>query len=240
MNDRFSRLELLLGKDALQTLKNSKVLVFGVGGVGGYVCEALARCGVGTVDIVDNDTVALSNINRQIIALGSTLGRFKVDVMQERMKDINPEMSVTAYNLFYTPDNTGDIDFSKYDYIIDAIDTVTAKINIIERAKALDIPVISAMGAGNKLDPTKLVVTDIYKTSMCPLARVMRKELRSRGIKSLKVVYSTEKAIVPKTAVTGENNKPIPGSTAFVPPVAGLIIAREVINDILNLRSNYE
>lgn len=233
MNDRFSRLELLIGEAALKTLKDSKVLVFGVGGVGGYVCEALARCGVGTVDIVDNDTVALSNINRQIIALSSTLGRFKVDVMKERMLDINPKMSVTAYKLFYTPDNTGDIAFAKYDYIIDAIDTVTAKINIIERAKSLDIPVISAMGAGNKLDPTRLVVTDIYKTSMCPLARVMRKELKSRGIKSLKVVYSTEKALTPKAAVTGENKKPIPGSTAFVPPVAGLIIAREVVNDIL-------
>ncbi len=221
----FERTELVLGADALEKLKNARVAVFGVGGVGGYVVEALARCGVGALDIFDKDTVAESNINRQIIALHSTVGLYKTDVMKARINDINPDCAVTAHRVFYTPDNAGGFDFSVYDHIVDAVDMVSAKIEIIVRAKAAGVPVISCMGTGNKLDPARLEVTDIYKTSVCPLARVMRAELKKRGVEGVKVVYSREE---PKK--TGQRT---PGSISFVPPVAGFIIAGEVIKDLI-------
>lgn len=230
--DRFSRTKMLFGEKEISSLENKRVLVFGVGGVGGYVCEALARSGVGTVDIVDNDTVSVSNINRQIIALSSTVGRYKVDVMRERMKDINPNISVSAYNLFYTPDMSCKFDFSGYDYIVDAIDTVSGKIGLVMQANNAGVPIISSMGAGNKKDPTLFKVEDIYKTSVCPLARVMRTELKKRGIKKLKVVYSEEK---PQRAIAPENTegKIPPASCAFVPSVVGLIVASEIIKDLI-------
>ena len=232
--EELSRTEMLFGKDSIQRLKGKRVIVFGVGGVGGYVCEALARSGVGTVDIVDNDTVSLSNINRQIIALHSTLGRFKVDVMEERMRDIAPNISVRKYNLFYLPDNTSDIDLSTYDYIVDAIDTVSGKLSLATEAQRLCIPIISSMGAGNKTDPTAFKVADIYKTSVCPLARAMRTELKKRGVKSLKVVYSEEKAIMPFIPDEMRSLAKIPpASCAFIPSVVGLIIASEVIKDLI-------
>jgi tRNA A37 threonylcarbamoyladenosine dehydratase len=221
----FERTELVLGADALEKLKNARVAVFGVGGVGGYVVEALARCGVGALDIFDKDTVAESNINRQIIALHSTVGLYKTDVMKARINDINPDCAVTAHRVFYTPDNAGGFDFSVYAHIVDAVDMVSAKIEIIVRAKAAGVPVISCMGTGNKLDPARLEVADIYKTSVCPLARVMRAELKKRGVEGVKVVYSREE---PKK--TGQRT---PGSVSFVPPVAGFIIAGEVIKDLI-------
>lgn len=221
----FERTELVLGADALEKLKNARVAVFGVGGVGGYVVEALARCGVGALDIFDKDTVAESNINRQIIALHNTVGLYKTDVMKARINDINPDCAVTAHRVFYTPDNAGGFDFSVYDHIVDAVDMVSAKIEIIVRAKATGVPVISCMGTGNKLDPARLEVADIYKTSVCPLARVMRAELKKRGVEGVKVVYSREE---PKK--TGQRT---PGSVSFVPPVAGFIIAGEVIKDLI-------
>ncbi len=221
----FERTELVLGADALEKLKNARVAVFGVGGVGGYVVEALARCGVGALDIFDKDTVAESNINRQIIALHSTVGLYKTDVMKARINDINPDCAVTAHRVFYTSDNAGGFDFSVYDHIVDAVDMVSAKIEIIVRAKAAGVPVISCMGTGNKLDPARLEVADIYKTSVCPLARVMRAELKKRGVEGVKVVYSREE---PKK--TGQRT---PGSVSFVPSVAGLIIAGEVIKDLI-------
>lgn len=230
MSEIFSRTELMFGKDAMKKLSESRVAVFGIGGVGGYVTEALARSGIGAIDLIDNDKVNESNINRQIIALHSTIGQYKVDVMKSRIADINPDCKVTAYRLFFMPDTANQLDFSQYDYIVDAIDTVTGKIEIIMQAKSLDVPVISSMGAGNKLDPTKFEVTDIYKTSTCPLARVMRREMKNRGVKSLKVVYSTEQAFRPQSADEG---KPIPASNAFVPSVAGLIIAGEVVKDLI-------
>ena len=230
-----SRTELLFGADKVAALKNKRVIVFGVGGVGGYVCEALCRSGVGHIDIVDNDTVSVSNINRQIIALSSTVGQNKVDVMEQRMKDINPEIEVTAFNMFYTPDTEGEIDLSGYDYIIDAIDTVSGKISLAVRAEALGIRIISSMGAGNKTDPTAFKVADIYKTAVCPLARAMRTELKKRNVKSLKVVYSEEKAITPDypDEMKGERKLP-PASCAFIPSVVGLIIASEVLKDLIN------
>lgn len=230
MSEIFSRTELMFGKDAIKKLSESRVAVFGIGGVGGYVAEALARSGIGAIDLVDNDVVSESNINRQIIALHSTLGQYKVDVMKSRIADINPDCKVMAYRLFFMPDTANQLDFSKYDYVVDAIDTVTGKIEIIMQAKSLDIPVISSMGAGNKLDPTKFEVADIYKTSVCPLARVMRREMKNRGVKSLKVVYSTEQSFRPHNA---DERKPIPASNAFVPSVAGLIIAGEVVKDLI-------
>lgn len=246
--DEFSRTRRLVGQDAMDKLKNAKVAIFGVGGVGGYVVEALARSGVGKLVLVDNDTVSLSNINRQIIALHSTIGRYKTEVMKERILDINPDACVEIHNCFFLPENADTFDFSAYDYVVDAVDTVTAKIEIIMRAKAAGVPVISAMGAGNKLDATKFVVTDIYKTEICPLAKVMRKELRTRGVESLKVLYSTEPAIKPCEDTVedmGEDAKgqaqeqqgarrSIPGSIAYVPSVAGLLLAGEVINDIFS------
>lgn len=237
MSEKFIRTEFLLGKAALEKLKNAKVAVFGVGGVGGYTVEALARSGVGNIDIIDNDTVSVSNINRQIIATYDTVGKLKVDVARERILSINPEACVRAYNTFYTPETASEFDFSDYDYVVDAIDTVTGKISLIMQCNQANVPIISSMGAGNKLDPTAFEVTDIYKTSVCPLARVMRTELKKRGIKKLKVVYSKEKPIKP--IFSGDEplspgKRQIPGSIAFVPSVAGLIIAGEVIKDLVS------
>ena len=229
-----SRTEFLYGKDKVSSLKNKRVIVFGVGGVGGYVCEALCRSGVGHIDIVDNDTVSVSNINRQIIALTSTVGQYKVDVMEKRMRDINPEIEVNTFNTFYTPDTEGEIELSCYDYIVDAIDTVSGKISLACRAEALGVKIISSMGAGNKTDPTAFKVTDIYKTSVCPLARAMRTELKKRGVKSLKVVYSEEKAISPLYPEDMEKTRKMPpASCAFIPSVVGLIVASEVLKDLI-------
>ncbi|MDE6585396.1 MAG: tRNA threonylcarbamoyladenosine dehydratase [Clostridia bacterium] len=236
MPDIFSRTELLLGKEAMEKLASSRVAVFGVGGVGGFTVEALARSGVGAIDIIDNDVVSLTNINRQIIATHKTVGKFKVDVAAERIAEINPDCKVTTYKIFYMPDTQGEIDFAKFDYIVDAIDTVTGKLTIIENAEKCGVPVISCMGAGNKLDPTAFEVADVYKTSVCPLAKVMRRELKKRGIKKLKVVYSKEEPIAPVGENTETGAKRIPGSTAFVPSVAGLIIAGEVIKDLINVK----
>ena len=237
--DQFLRTEMLLGAETMKKLQNAHVAVFGIGGVGGYVAEALARSGVGTFDLIDNDTVALSNLNRQIIATHSSIGKYKVDVMKERILDINPKARVNVHKCFFLPENSKDFDFSKYTYIVDAIDTVTAKLELIVRAKEAKVPIISSMGTWNKLDPTRLEVADIYKTEVCPLARVMRNELKKRGIKKLKVVYSKEQPIKRKKQendqITSENAgriKDVPGSTAFVPSVAGLIIAGQVIADI--------
>lgn len=221
--EQHQRTELLIGKEGLEKLRKVRVAVFGVGGVGGYAVEALARSGVGEIDLIDNDKVCLSNLNRQIIATRKTVGQYKVDVMKERILDISPETVVHTHICFFLPENSDQFDFKQYNYVIDAIDTVTGKLQIIEQAKKADVPVISAMGAGNKLDPTKFIVTDIYKTSVCPLAKVMRRELRKRGIDHVKVVYSTEEA----------KKNQIPGSIAFVPSVAGLIAAGEVIRDLL-------
>lgn len=237
--EQFVRTEMLLGADTMEKLQNAHVAVFGIGGVGGYVAEALARSGVGKFDLIDNDTVALSNLNRQIIATHSSVGKYKVDVMKERILDINPKAEVNVYKCFFLPENSKDFDFSKYTYIVDAIDTVTAKLELVLKAEEAKVPIISSMGTGNKLDPTRLEVADIYKTEVCPLARVMRTELKKRGIKKLKVVYSKEKPIKRQKQeddkITSENVgriKDVPGSTAFVPPVAGLIIAGQVIKDI--------
>lgn len=223
MKEQFERTSLLLGQEALEKLTDSKVIIFGVGGVGGYVAEALARTGVGHITIVDKDTVSESNINRQIIALHSTIGRDKVEVLKERMLDINPDINVDARKCFFLPENAHEFDFSKYDYVVDAVDTVTAKLQIIMQAKEAGVPVISAMGAGNKVCPDMFEVADIYKTEMCPLAKVMRRELKKRGIKKLKVVYSKEQPVY-----KGE----VPGSIAFSPSVAGLLMAAEVVKEL--------
>ncbi|MBR3057524.1 MAG: tRNA threonylcarbamoyladenosine dehydratase [Clostridiales bacterium] len=246
MLDQFSRTELLLGKKAMEHLAGCRVAVFGIGGVGGYACEALARSGVGAFDLIDDDKVCLSNINRQIIATRKTVGEYKTDVMQERILDINPDAEVNTYKCFFLPENASDFPFEKYDYVVDAIDTVTAKIELVMQCQKANIPIISSMGAGNKLDPTRFRVADIYKTQMDPLAKVMRRELKKRGVKKLKVVYSEEEAIrpiengdnqddgstAPETDRPGSKRRAIPGSTAFVPSVAGLIIAGEVIKDL--------
>ena len=238
--EEMQRTEMLLGYDGVENLKNSKVAVFGVGGVGGYTAEALARSGVGSIDLYDSDRVSLSNINRQIAALHSTVEKYKADVIKERILDINGCAEVNAYKVFYLPENADDYPLDKYDYVVDAIDTVSAKIELICRCNKMGVPIISAMGAGNKLDPTAFKVADIYSTKMCPLAKVMRRELKSRDIKSLKVVYSEEKAKKPEIQLyDSENNKPVPGSVSFVPSVAGLIIAGEVIKD-LALRAKEE
>ena len=221
--NRFSRTEALLGEQAMEKLKKARVAVFGIGGVGGHVVEALVRSGVGAVDIVDSDKVCLSNLNRQIIATESSIGKYKVDVMKERILDINPEAVVNVHKCFYLPETKDEFDFSQYSYVVDAVDTVTAKIQLVMEAAEAGVPIISSMGAGNKLDPTAFQVADIYKTSVCPLAKVMRRELKKRGIKKLKVVYSREQPVV-KNAV--------PASVAFVPSVVGLIIAGEVIKDL--------
>lgn len=233
MSNSFSRTEMLIGEAALIKLKNSKVAVFGIGGVGGYVCEALARAGVGSLTLIDNDTVSESNINRQLIALTSTVGQLKTDVMKKRILDINPDIKVITHNVFVLPDNIDVFDFKDFDYIVDAIDTVSGKLAIIEKAYSLGIPVISSMGTGNKLDPTRFEITDINKTSVCPLARVMRYELRNRGVKKLKVLYSKEEPIKPDNSSGCTTGKAVPGSISFVPSVAGLIIGGEVIKDII-------
>ena len=232
VSEQFSRTAYVYGEESIQKLNNASVAVFGVGGVGGYICEALARAGVGHIDIFDRDTVSVSNINRQIIALHSTIGEPKVEVMKRRILDINPSCEVGAYNVLYLPENADEYDLSGYDYIADAVDTVAAKLEIIERAKKAGVPVISAMGAGNKTDPTKFEVTDISKTSVCPLARVMRKELKARGISKLRVVYSTEPAR-PGGEIDAVTGKSIPGSLSFVPSVMGLIMAGEIINELV-------
>ncbi len=233
MSEIFSRTQMLIGEEAVNKLRGCRVAVFGVGGVGGYVCEALARAGVGAIDIFDNDTVSQSNINRQIIALTSTVGQLKTEAMRKRILDINPEAKVEAYNVFVLPENIGEIDFACYDYIVDAIDTVSGKLAIIEKAYSLGVPVISSMGTGNKLDPTKFEIADINKTSVCPLARVIRYELRKKGVKKLKVLYSKEEPHKPVCAANDEGARPVPGSISFVPSVAGLIIGGEVIKDLI-------
>ncbi len=230
MSERFSRTEQLIGSDAVAALAGKRVAVFGVGGVGGYAVEALARSGVGQLSLIDSDRVAESNINRQIIALSSTVGKLKVEVAAERARDINPDIKVNTYPIFYSAETADMLDFSQLDYVIDAIDSVSGKLELIMRANEAGVPVISAMGAGNKLDATAFEVADIYKTSVCPLARVMRHELKKRGIKKLKVVYSKEQPIT-QNAENGE--RPAPASIAFVPSVAGLILAGEVIKDLI-------
>ncbi len=233
MSEKFSRSEMLIGIEAMDKLKGARVAVFGVGGVGGYVAEALARAGVGAIDLIDNDTVSESNINRQITALTSTVGKLKTEVMKNRILDINPQAKVKTLNMFVLYENIDEIDFLDYDYIVDAIDTVSGKLAIIEKAYNLGVPVISSMGTGNKLDSTKFEITDIYKTSVCPLARVMRYELKKRGVKKLKVLYSPEEPIKPNSPAVGTGKKAVPGSISFVPSVAGLIIGAEVIKDLI-------
>jgi tRNA A37 threonylcarbamoyladenosine dehydratase len=231
MSEQFSRTEMLIGKDGIEKVEKSKVAVFGIGGVGSYVVEALARAGIGNFILVDNDEVSISNLNRQIIATTKTIGMPKVEVAKQRILEINPEAKVETYKEFFMPETEGILDES-VSYIIDAIDTVTAKIELVLRANKLNVPIISSMGTGNKLDPTRFEVTDIYKTSVCPLAKVMRKELKQKGIKKLKVVYSKEEPI--KVEKDKTSKKQVPGSISFVPSVAGLIIAGEVIKDIIN------
>lgn len=249
MLNQFSRTELLLGKESMEKLKNSKVAIFGIGGVGGYTAEALVRSGVGTLDLIDDDKVCLTNINRQIFATRKTVGKYKVDVAEERLHDINPDVIINTHKTFYMPDTAEQFDFSQYDYIVDAIDTVTGKITLVVNADKAGTSIISSMGAGNKLDASAFEVADIYSTSVCPLARVMRTELRKRKIKSLKVVYSKEKPITPVddmaisckqhcicppgTARKCTQRRQVPGSTAFVPSVVGLIIAGEVVKDLI-------
>ncbi len=229
MEEQLVRTSFLIGEEGVEKLKNATVAVFGVGGVGGYVVEALARSGVGKLVLIDKDVVSESNINRQIIALHSTIGKYKTEVMRERIADIHPDTVVELHNCFYLPDTRDEFDFSSYDYIVDAVDTVTAKIDLIMMAKQAGKPVISSMGAGNKLDPTRFEVADIYKTSVCPLAKVMRRELKKRNVEHCKVVYSKEE---PAKTQAFENGKAVPGSIAFVPSVVGLIIAGEVIKDL--------
>lgn len=234
MDERFSRTALLIGQDALEKLGRSRVAVFGAGGVGGYVIEALARSGIGQIDITDRDTVALSNINRQIIALDNTVGRYKADAAAERARLINPGIIINTHNVFFTPENAADFDFTQYDYVIDAVDTVSAKIEIVLQAQKNNVPVISSMGAGNKLHPEMFEIADIYSTSVCPLARVMRRELKKRGVSRLKVVYSREEPLKPEITETDPlSGKVTPASIAFVPSAAGLILAGEVIRDLI-------
>ena len=253
MLNQFSRTALMIGEDNLEKLKNSGVIVFGVGGVGGYVVEALARSGIGRIDVVDDDKICITNINRQILATTKTVGQYKVDIAEQRILDINPNVIVTKHRTFYTPETADNFDFSKYDYVVDAIDTVVGKLEMVVRANQTSTPIISCMGAGNKMDATRFEVADIYKTSVCPLARVMRQELKKRGIKKLKVVYSKETPVTPDetTSVTCRNHcvcppgtirkctnrHQIPGSNAFVPSVAGLIIAGEVIKDLIGYKN---
>ena len=239
MLNQFSRTQLLFGKEAMDKLAASRVAVFGVGGVGGYTVEALARSGVGAIDIIDDDRVCLTNINRQILATRPSVGKYKTDVAEERILQINPDCKVTKHQTFYMPDTADNFDFTEYDYVVDAIDTVTGKIELVMRANESGTPIISCMGAGNKLDPTAFEVADIYETSVCPLAKVMRYELKRKGIKKLKVVYSKEPPIKPTEDYTEEDTprRNIPGSTAFVPSVAGLIIAGEVIKDLTGYNS---
>lgn len=253
MLNQFSRTQLLLGEDGIKKLQDSRVIVFGIGGVGGYVVEGLVRAGLGTIDLVDDDKVCLTNVNRQLIATRRTVGKYKVDVTKDRILDINPHVSVTVHKCFFLPETADQFDFSQYDYVVDCVDTVTAKVEIIMRAKKAGVPVISCMGAGNKLDPSKLQVADIYKTTMDPLAKVMRHEMRKRRVKKLKVVYSTEKPTrpledmsiscrtncicPPGTARKCTDRRDIPGSSPFVPPAAGLLIASEICRDLTGVQS---
>ncbi len=248
MLNQFSRTQLLIGKDNMDRLKNARVAVFGIGGVGGYTVEALARSGVGTLDLIDDDKVCLTNLNRQILATRKTIGKYKVDVAKERILDINPDAVVNTYKTFFMPDTAEQFDFSQYDYVVDAIDTVTGKIQLVMQAQESGVPIISSMGAGNKMDAAAFEVADIYKTSVCPLAKVMRRELKKRGVKKLKVVYSKEKPLTPiddmeiscknhcvcppGTERSCTQRRQIPGSNAFVPSVVGLIIAGEIIKDL--------
>lgn len=248
MLNQFSRTQLLLGEDAIRRMSSARVAVFGIGGVGGYVCEALVRSGVGAFDLIDDDKVCLTNLNRQIIATRKTIGKYKVDVMKERMLEINPDADVRVHKCFFLPENEDEFDFSEYDYVVDAVDTVTAKLSLITKAKSAGVPVISSMGAGNKLDPGRFKIADIYETSVCPLARVMRRELKKRNIKDLKVVYSDEPAVTPiedmsiscrancvcppGAAHKCTERRAIPGSTAYVPAVAGLMLAGEIVKDL--------
>ncbi len=227
----FQRTSLLIGEDAIELLRTKKVAIFGIGGVGGFVLEALVRGGVGAIDLFDGDTVQPSNLNRQLIATSRTLGQYKVDVAKERALEINPEIHVGAHRLFYSEENANRVDLCAYDYIVDAIDTVPSKIELVVKAKNAGIPIISSMGAGNKMDPTAFLVSDIYRTSVCPLAKVMRKELKNRGIKELKVVYSKEEPLVTQKMI--QNGKKVTGSNSFVPPACGLVIAGEVIKDLI-------
>ena len=249
MLNQFSRTELLFGKEAMEKLADSRVAVFGIGGVGGYTVEALVRSGVGAIDLIDDDKVCLTNLNRQIIATRSTVGKYKVEVMRDRILDINPDCKVEVHKCFYLPETKDEFEFSSYSYVVDAVDTVTAKIALVMQAQETGTPIISSMGAGNKLDPTQFHVADIYKTTMCPLAKVMRRELKKRGVKKLKVVYSTESPVKPlenmeNSCKTGcvcppgtthkcTDRRAIPGSISFVPSVAGLILAGEVIKDLI-------
>ena len=233
MEDMFSRTRMLLGNAAMDRLKRARVAVFGVGGVGGHVVEALTRSGVGALDLVDSDRVELSNLNRQIIATRDTLGMLKVDATKARVLSINPDCQVQTHPIFFLPETADQFDFTQYDYVVDAIDTVAGKLQLIEAAKAAGVPVISSMGAGNKLDPTAFRVADISETSVCPLARVMRRELRKRGIEHVKVVYSTEPVLSPAPADEETGRRSTPGSVAFVPAVAGLVLAGEVIKDLI-------
>ena len=242
MENQFSRTELLFGTRAMEKIAGARVAVFGIGGVGGYTVEALVRSGIGEIDLIDSDTVSLTNLNRQIIATKSSIGKYKVDVMRERIMDINPDVKVHVHKCFYLPETKDQFDFSQYDYVVDAVDTVTAKLQIVEEAEAAGVPVISSMGAGNKLDPAAFQVADIYKTSVCPLAKVMRRELKKRGIKKLKVVYSQELPVMPdpellssyseEVSPLAPQKRSVPGSVAFVPSVAGLIIAGEGLKDL--------
>ena len=250
MSDQFERTELLLGREAIDKLAHSRVAIFGIGGVGGYVCEALVRSGVAAFDLIDKDTVALSNLNRQIIATRKTIGKYKAEVMRDRILEINPDADVRIHNCFFLPENADEFPFEEYDYIVDAVDTVTAKIALVMKATEKNIPIISSMGAGNKLDGSMFRVADIYKTKVCPLAKVMRRELKKRGVKKLKVVYSEELPVRPIRNVESdskaEDNNPLdekkirrkdtPGSVAFVPSVAGMIIAGEVVKDLCGRR----
>jgi len=251
MLTQFSRTELLLGKDSMEKLKNSRVAVFGIGGVGGYVCEALVRSGVGAFDLIDDDKVCLTNLNRQIIATRKTVGKYKTEVMKDRILEINPQADVRLHQCFFLPENSDEFPFEEYDYVVDAVDTVTAKIELVMKAQAMNVPIISSMGAGNKLDGSMFRVADIYKTKVCPLAKVMRRELKKRGVKKLKVVYSEEMPTRPieDMAISCRSNcicppgaehkcterRDIPGSVAFVPSVVGLIIAGEVVKDLCRI-----
>jgi len=246
MTSPFQRTELLIGSENIDKLKNRRVAVFGIGGVGGHAVDALCRCGIGMIDIYDGDVIDITNINRQLIATHKTVGSAKVDVMRERLLDINPDVTVGAHKLFYLPETAADIDLSVYDHVIDAVDTMTAKIELVCQTAAVNVPIISSMGAANKLDPTAFEVADIYETSVCPMARIMRRELRKRGIEALKVVYSKEEPQEPADNIINEicdetdpfrkAGRPLPGSISFVPPVVGLILAGEVIKNLLNYK----
>lgn len=239
--NQFSRTELLIGKEGVDKLKNSKIAVFGIGGVGSFVVEGLVRVGVSNLILIDNDTVDLTNLNRQLIATRKTIGKYKVDVMKERILEINPDAKVETYKEFFMPDSKAEIIKDNLNYVVDCVDTVTAKIEIIKQCKELEVPIISSMGTGNKLNPSKLTITDIYKTNICPLAKVMRKELRKRNIDKLKVIYSEEEPIIPDERIEeickkeGTKKKQVPGSVSFVPSVAGLMIAGEIVRDIIKI-----